>query len=280
MSKLARHPVKPDLVQKQIAIRAQVIASTLEQVRGGDARRLNQLGMTARAYAGYLVIADPQAPELCRALQLGAEAYAAIMQLAAPSPASSVEVPLDGQPVRLAVADVSDVANASNWLAGFYLAAIRRDQSILDRLSDTPLEILRRSSTRVDEYFYLYVGALQGFFKHEPDTSTRLLAALKATDPAQVHVGSVDYALDIIVPEMEILYRYLLRDAEGFNQALTRALELHRQYWSKGADRKIYPDGFLALGPTALAGFASDAGLPVEVESDYLPMRLVQGGCR
>ncbi|MEU8784799.1 immunity 49 family protein [Streptomyces sp. NPDC048637] len=62
------------------------------------------------------------------------------------------------------------------------------------------------------------------------------------------------------------------KDHEGFNQALAEALELHKAYWSR-EDRSDDIVGYLALGPLAMACLAYDAGIPIEVESEYLPIR-------
>ena len=77
------------------------------------------------------------------------------------------------------------------------------------------------------------------------------------------------------VPELELLVRHLQRDARAFDEALQFALERHKKYWSQG-DRKFNPHGFLALGPTAIAALAYEAQMPIEAESDYLPMAVVR----
>ncbi|MEU3510314.1 Imm49 family immunity protein [Streptomyces longwoodensis] len=38
------------------------------------------------------------------------------------------------------------------------------------------------------------------------------------------------------------------------------------------------PSGAVALGPLALACLAHDGGIPIDVESDYLPKHLLQRG--
>ncbi|MEU4504031.1 immunity 49 family protein [Streptomyces sp. NPDC024089] len=72
----------------------------------------------------------------------------------------------------------------------------------------------------------------------------------------------------------DVLARATGAAGETANQALAEALELHKAYWST-PERSGDIAGFLALGPLAIACLAYDAGFPVEVESEYLPVRLL-----
>ncbi|CAL9298260.1 Imm49 family immunity protein [Streptomyces sp. SudanB52_2052] len=47
-----------------------------------------------------------------------------------------------------------------------------------------------------------------------------------------------------------------------------------KQYWSE-EDRALSIPGLVALAPLAMACLAHDAGIPVEVESEYLPAVLI-----
>ncbi|MER6304898.1 immunity 49 family protein [Streptomyces sp. NPDC001657] len=64
------------------------------------------------------------------------------------------------------------------------------------------------------------------------------------------------------------------KDHEGFNRALAEALELHKAYRSR-EDRPDDTAGYLTLGPLAVACLAYGAGIPIEVESEHLPIRLL-----
>ncbi|MFG3495846.1 immunity 49 family protein [Streptomyces sp. NPDC047928] len=65
-------------------------------------------------------------------------------------------------------------------------------------------------------------------------------------------------------------------DHAGFNRALAAALQWHGEYWTE-EDRGGRISGLVALAPLAMACFAQDAGIPIEVESDYLPATLLSG---
>jgi hypothetical protein len=112
-------------------------------------------------------------------------------------------------------------------------------------------------------------------WQRRPDTGARLEAAVRATDPARVSPDALPYVLDVVVPEMSLLAALL--GPGDFAPALARAVARHKHHWSGEEARS--PLGWIALGPTALAAFAHDRGLPTEVDSDFVPRRLVEGMC-
>ena len=106
-----------------------------------------------------------------------------------------------------------------------------------------------------------------------------MLAALKAAEPANLTLMPPDYALNVITPEIEMAFRLADGNAAAFNESLRFAIRCHKAYWSKGT-RKRDPIGYFALGPLALSSLAYDTGIAIEVESDYLPIALVEGECK
>lgn len=276
MPRIARHDVDEAFSRQRAEAEAkkpEVYLKALPKNLG----HANMLRSTVQAWAGHLAVIDPDTPQICDAIRLGAEAVAALFA-AATAGQGQVEVRLGGQTVSAAAAVDRSVVHPGNWLGGYFLAAICRERELLDVLCDTPSAVLRESSSKADEYAYLYVDALRAFWRQEDQAPALLLEALKATDPEQLAIAAEDYVLDVVVPQMEVLYRLMDQDAPGFNKVLQKAVQLHRDYWKKG-DRQNDPDGYLSFPLTGLASFAYDAGLPVEVESDYLPPRLVLGEC-
>jgi hypothetical protein len=181
--------------------------------------------------------------------------------------------------ITLPTTGSSSTTNAGHWLGGFFAALVRRDLEALHVLVNIPLEILRNSSAKYEEYVYLYVDALQALLREEKDLGTSLVNAAKATDPEKLEKG-VDYALYIVVPAMDLLVRLLNRDVPQFNRVLYSALEDHKKFWSVNEMRSRDPYGFIAWPLLAIASLASDRKMPLEVESDYLPPRLLHGECR
>lgn len=268
MKKTSRHPVDPELVEEGVESKKTLLESVLGSAAAGRPAALSLVLGTARNYAGYVAVAEPQSGELPRALQIGAQAAAAIFVLAVAS--GEAQLDLGRTRVTLPATGPTDATHVGNWRVGWWLAHIVGDRRAIDSLAATPIDVLRRSSSRGDECQYLFVDALQAFEKRADDWSAKLRRALDATDPAAADIFDEEFVLNILVPEMQMLFRLATGDIAPFNEALHFALERHRKYWSK-ASRKRDPDGYLALGPLAIAKTARKAGMPIEVDSEYLP---------
>lgn len=271
MKKISRHAVDAELVQEGVEGRAQLLGSLLESATA-NAGALSTLLGTATSYAGYLSAAGAKDAELWRALRIGAQTAAAIFALGSGS--GDIAFALGDRRARLAATGPTDATHAGNWRIGWWLAQIVRDQAAIETLAATPLDVLRRSSTRGDECQYLYIEALQAFEKRAPEWSAKLQAAIDATDPEKVTISNEEYVLNILVPEMQMLLRLAIGEIAPFNEALQFALERHKKYWSQG-NRKRDPDGYLAPGPLALASLAHEAGMPIDIDSEYLPRDLL-----
>ena len=276
MKKISRHAVDPQLVQEGVDGDHKLLESVVRSAIG-RAEALSIVLSTARSYAGYLAAANEKTEVLCRALKMGAHASAAIFALG--SGVSETRFALIDQYATLPATGPTDATHVGNWRIGWWLAYILRDRGAVDRLAAVPIDLLRRSSSRGDECQYLFVESLQGYEKRTSDWSTKLQAALEASDPERVDLSDEEFVLNILVPEMQMLFRLAIGEIAPFNEALQFALERHKKYWSK-ASRKRDPDGYLALGPLAISSVAFDAGMPIDVESEYLPKWLLEGGCR
>jgi hypothetical protein len=163
----------------------------------------------------------------------------------------------------------------------FDLALIRSENERLTQLAQVPLSLLRGSTRdadgRFDEYIYAWVETLQSFWLGREDMSEKLVAAVEGTNP-QVITGDSELTLKVLYPPLNLFYRFLRRDAEQFNQALVEAVTWHKEYWPADEDRAISIEGLVALGPLAMVCIARDAGMPIEVESEYLPKELIEFG--
>jgi hypothetical protein len=275
MKSIARHAIDSELASEGVEGEGALLTSMLESAETRT-QALSMLLSTARGYAGYLSAASPVLDPLREALKTGASAAAALFSLASGS--GQVEVDLGQKRVRLPATGPTDATHAGNWRIGWWLAHIASDRRAIDQLAATPIEVLRRSSSRGDECQYLYVEALQAIERRTSDWGTRLQRALDATDPERFKLAAEEFVLEIMVPEMELLLHFSTGDRAAFQESLQFALERHKKYWSM-AKRKRDPDGYLALGPLAIASMARKAGFAVEVQSDYLPKPLLEGRC-
>ncbi|OBQ15501.1 MAG: hypothetical protein AN481_19670, partial [Aphanizomenon flos-aquae LD13] len=177
-------------------------------------------------------ILDPNSIQLWRALRIAAYSLTSVCELAS-LPEGNYEVFAgEGEPVMLP-AGVNSYSSGISWLHGFYLGVACRETHLNDNLAEIPVAILKQSSTRSDEYLYLQIEALQSFWKGAADTPQRVIEAMKATDPELIKVGTVDYALNIAVREIDLLFRLLENDSVAFNESLIKALERHKKHWSE-----------------------------------------------
>jgi hypothetical protein len=271
---ISRHNADLDDIQSDYDYYARLLEKSIKNIHKAPAN-LGTLARNARSYAGYQCILDPNSIQLWRALRIAAYSLTSVCELAS-LPEGEYEVFAgEGDPVMLP-AGVNSYSNGLSCLHGFYLGVACRESHLNERLAEIPVDILKQTTTRSDEYLYLQIEALQSFWKGAADTPQRVIEAMKATDPEVIKVGTVDAALNIAVPEIDLLFRLLENDSVAFNESLIKALERHKKHWSK-ENLKNDPNGFIAVGILGLVSIAYERGMTIEVESDYIPKYIFQG---
>lgn len=165
--------------------------------------------------------------------------------------------------------------DAGNWINAFWLAVICREQQRMTELCNVPVSLLRESGAEFDEYIYSWVEALQNYWLERPGLGDKLVEAMEGTEPEGAQVADRDLLLKILYPPINLFYRFIRQDHEQFNVELAKALQWHKEYWTKDEERAASVAGLVALGPLAVACLAFDAGFPIEVESEYLPKHLL-----
>lgn len=258
--------------------------NSLEIAIVGTKRDLNGVGSlltTAQTYASFLSVADPNSPDLCRAIRLGARAAASLFE-AASTTAPELQINLDEEEKGVSLTNFnSSGADAGKWVLGYFLAVICNDKQALDSLSRTPIEVLRRSAAIVDEYAFLYVDMIQTAQRGQ-QWSKHFRATLDATAPALLHPKLVDFALHVRVPELDLWMQLAERDAEGFNDRVTYALNLYDKYnelMHTSEPDNLHSAGYIAWGPLALCCLAHRLDIGINVKSDYIPAHLIAGNC-
>lgn len=222
---------------------------------------------------------DPRAAEnetwlaLARALQAGGALF-----LAGTRPeGEEVEFRFGDEVIRRPATGPTPDTDAPNWLKTAYLAIVARDQPRLDLLAGVPIEQLRDSAPEYDDYLFDWVRALQIHIRNGPDLIDTVLAAMRGTEPEALQRSDPEAVLQLHYPPIELFYLYTQREDGKFSDSLVTALELHRQYWTADPERPRSPASIVALAPLAMACLARDAGMTVDVESDYLPYHLLTG---
>lgn len=168
-------------------------------------------------------------------------------------------------------------AHAGHWLTAFWLACICREKRRVNELCQVPVSLLREAAGAFDPYIYHWVEALQAYWLRRPELGDELVAAAEGTDPDIIRYTDPDSVLRIMYPPMNLLTHLVQGDQDKFNTALTKALELHKDYWTSDEDRALSSDSLIALAPLALACLARDAGFTIDTESPYLPKYLLEG---
>lgn len=220
---------------------------------------------------------DPRAAKLetweavVTAMQIGSAMFAVTG-----ADEGSVQCRIDGRTRNIPVIGPRPYADAGNWLTAFWLAVVCRDQKRMTQLCEIPVERLRSAEGEYDEYVYHWVAALQAYWLRQAGLVDELVAAIEGSYPETAVVTPTDLLQGVLYPPINLFHRFVRKDEGGFNQALAEALELHKAYWTADEDRAKDPDGRLALGPLAIACLAYDGGIPIEVESEYLPAHLLQ----
>lgn len=278
MPRIARHPVNTEELRKDVLLLGEDLSKAVTAARK-DLVHCNALKMDALDYAAQVLVLSPESLEACRPLRIGAQAMVAVFD-GALAVGEEVEVRIGDGPLALAPSAVDkSLHHVGNWTDGFSAAAICRERDLMDALCRVPVEVLRRSSTRGLEHTYLLAAALQAYWRKEGEARERAVTALQATEDEKLPGPALNATRELAVPKIEVFLRLVEGRPEPFNEALYRALQLHHHYWSREVVAND-PVGYIGLYLTGLAALAHDAGIPVTVESDYLPMGLVRGGCR
>ncbi|MFJ6011674.1 immunity 49 family protein [Streptomyces sp. NPDC092952] len=165
--------------------------------------------------------------------------------------------------------------NAGTWIDAFLLALICREPARLDMLARVPETLLRDCGGVMDEYIYAWVEALRSFWLRRDDVGQHLVRAVDLTAPEHVRIMDTETMSKLNYPPMMMFYRYLRNDTAGFNEALNDALRWHKEYWTADEDRTENITGAVAVAPLAIACLAKANGIPIEVESGYLPTALL-----
>ncbi|MGW0698280.1 immunity 49 family protein [Streptomyces sp. NPDC002867] len=192
----------------------------------------------------------------------------------------TVECRIDRKVRSLPAAGPLSTADAGTWLTAFWLAVICREPQRMTELCEIPLERLRSPEGQYDEYIYHWVDTLQTYWLRRPGPVEKLTASLQMSDPSVARIAPRDMLQGVLYPPINLFYHFVRRDMDGFSPALEEALKLHKTYWTLTEERATDIDGAMALGPLAIACWAYDGELPIDVESEYLPKHLLNHGWR
>ncbi|MFJ8960785.1 immunity 49 family protein [Lentzea sp. NPDC102401] len=279
MVEVSRHEVDPDWSAKQLQKIERRIEETIDSLPNVRTIALSGLMRDALSHLGHRCAVDPLGSNgdtwdsLCFAAEVGAAIYA----VATAEEGTPVEITLRGKQIPVTATGPVYFASGGTWLTTNYLAAIARDVAKTEQLSAVPLEVLHASGSEEPDYVFLMVDMFQKFNLQQPGVHEALNAALKATAPDEIDPVHREHVRVVAFPQLNMFHNIINAGREEqFNQALAEALELFRELWSTEENEES-PNGYVAIGPLGLASIAHDAGIPIEVTSEYLPPYLYNG---
>jgi len=164
----------------------------------------------------------------------------------------------------------SDLATTAVWQRGFFAALLLRDEERGAWLARFPLAVLEASPLQSLPHTYMAVHTLGGFRLDEGGWQDDLAHTIML---AEAEDQNKEWREELELPVLRMLARIY---GDGFSEAFEAALLAHRTYYTRGSMRNDR-NGFLALGPAALAAWAHDCDRLVTVESDYAPRWLIEG---
>lgn len=215
------------------------------------------------------VLGEPRAVQrafLARAVELGRASF----ELAYDE--GEVEITIDGAALRVPATGPTGYTEPATWHTVFGLALALRERSTVDYLASLDVVVMHDSATRVDDYRYAMMVAMQTFWRGGDWRPHAKEAVALSSDSG---VGGADH-VPAVLGQLALLDPIERNDAAAFSAQLTAALEAHRAHW--GAKRwSGHLAAQLAVVPLGLAALAHDRGLSIDVESDYVPAWIIRG---
>ncbi|GAA2087070.1 immunity 49 family protein [Actinomadura alba] len=212
-------------------------------------------------------LADPAAadPRQWTDLVMAGQAACAAFELTVPR-GTQVEITLAGRTGTLAADGPTSATTPLAYTRAAALALATRSDDALHALSRVSDEVLQENP-----------------YPHVTARFARALRTHLSGDDPRPHVdaglamiGDGAHWDCLFRPPLLLFDRLLANDPNGFNRTLAEALDRYRQYFSVG-DRNGDMDGLIAIEALGLSCAAHDRGWTIEVESDYLPSRIVDG---
>ncbi|SMQ18673.1 Immunity protein 49 [Streptomyces sp. Ag82_O1-12] len=272
VSVITRHPFPTGNAEEGLAVLQENAQELLEGLEADPTGLGDALSTTLNLAEAHCLM-DPRAAiyptwdAWVTAMQVGSAVFAGAM-----ATEGNVHCRIAHRDLTLQATGPQWYVHPGAWLTAFYLAVACREKDRITALCRVPLSLLRENGAQFEEHDYAWIDTLQTYWLGGQELVPKLVSAVDGTDPETV--SDPETVGKLVYPPMEMFHRFIRKDHEGFNRALAQALELHKQYWSE-EDRAVNIAGLVALAPLAMVCLAHDAGMPIEVESDYLPAVLI-----
>jgi len=274
--RISRHPISREPVDELFSAQRELLPCFVDRART-TTQALSPVALVAELMYQAGGVADPECPDVKRAITLASEANTAILVFGLLK--GSLQCPLGDGPLVSCSEPVDEShAHVGRWIDAFELATIGRRTDLLTTLENIPNELLQRSTTDGAKPTYLWVDLLRAIGEGGRITGhPAFIAYEEYCANCEDHSAHCVAIRDLAIPFLQVLRQLERGDEAGFSNALVDALEMHKKYW--GSTLKLRKDfhGFVSLRLTMAAALAWDRGLRFDVESDYIPTSWVRG---
>ncbi|MGY0218937.1 immunity 49 family protein [Endozoicomonadaceae bacterium StTr2] len=237
-------------------------------------------GSADNAFQSAVKLGKPR-HECLRFLSIGLETRVATFRLCM-SPGEWVEYEVDGKQYRKKGESTSSYVDVGVWLAAYYSALILRSNKAIHDLVRVPEGIVENSDWGVDAFSLANFCLFKGLFDSSANLQQLSEDLTGAVQPEEVTLEREGIVFDILVPTALMIGHIFGGSEEKYQQALSKAVELHRKYYTSSQNHISSPGGWLSLRLTAMAALAYEhkGYLPSythDFERDYVPEWLVRG---
>ncbi|WP_433205064.1 immunity 49 family protein [Nocardia sp. CA-107356] len=161
------------------------------------------------------------------------------------------------------------------WRTAFWWSLIARDAAAADRLSRYPVDQLSpKGMGRTDDFQYEWVRILQLAWSQNPGSAVDRVNALDTT--TGLPGAEIRRIIGLLnKPVIAAFAKLAVGDHAGFNDELFQALTQHRKFFDTKKSRNDI-GGFLSIPILGLSCWAHDLGVPIDVESEYIPKNFIE----
>ena len=202
--------------------------------------------------------------------------YLGMYQLAALPPSEPFVLEMDSAGLRShGTGHNPRAVNAQTWLDAYWWARATRNGTARETLDAVDPALLTQGS-RNDAAMLGLVEALQARDRRDPQWAEMLSACVSQVNSPTISTKEEARLLQLDLFGVLATIGNEPDDQGNFTEQLTDALTDHRAFWGASEERSGTPRGFFSLPLFGLCAMAFDEGMTIDVDSDYLPVELIQ----
>lgn len=224
---------------------------------------------------GYSIVLNCDKDEIFQsffyALQFGLNHF----KLAS-NPNKEREIQVGKTTIKTVGKETRDYIDFGTWMTVFYTAVILRDKKAIDFLTGLENRFMKQGNVSFDDVRIAEVEVYKVLF----EDSKYLEKAIEIYELKEKEFSKTNPSRNWIdnqgTPVIMLCKSVLQKDAFGFNDLLEKALNKHKEYFSK-KDRAADFWGWVSFPLLMICSYAYDNGISITVESDYIPRWLFEG---